>query len=501
MFKEDFDDSIQLAEYLDILYKRKALIAAIFLVILALTLIATFRAVPVYQSTSTMIIDKERSSSPLTGQRMEYESFYSQELTFNTHFKLILSKAVIQRVIKTLKLDDETGKNSNKDLEISSFKKRIKEYKQNIKLLLNIGSKAPPTPNEKSNSLINSIRNKVSIEEIEDTRLLKIAVKDRDPEQAALIANVLAQQYIEFNLSNRMDSSKDTLEWMNNELYYLKKKLEDDERAFFTFKQKHKVFSLTSKQKMVDQKLSEFNSNYLATKNNRLDLDTKIGEIENNYAKSQDLTSVRFLINNKVIEDVYAIVQNLEIEYANLSKVFKSKHPKIVKIKDELLRNRARLNNELQKELASLKSERDVYSSREQILKDTIKEFEQDALNTSGNELEYSILQRNLNTSKHLYDTLLTKTKESDLLKTSDSSNIRLVEEAITPIRPISPNKKKNIMMGIIMGLAGGVMVALFLEYIDQTIRTEEDIRKYLDIPVLSVIPKADESGTYGSTS
>ncbi|MCP3927891.1 MAG: aldo/keto reductase, partial [Bacteroidetes bacterium] len=130
----------------------------------------------------------------------------------------------------------------------------------------------------------------------------------------------------------------------------------------------------------------------------------------------------------------------------------------------------------------------------EKVLKDTIGEFEQDALDTSGNELEYSILQRNLNTSKHLYDTLLLKIKESDLLKTSDSSHIRLVEEAITPVSPISPNKKKNIMMGIIMGLAGGVMLALFLEYLDQTIRTEEDVHKHLGIPILSVVPIAEES-------
>lgn len=497
MFEEDFDESIQLTEYVHILQKRKIVFLSIFLLILAATVFFTYTTVPIYQSAATIIIDKEQSSSPLTGQRMEYESFYSQELTFKTHFKLILSKAVIQRVIKKLKLDEET----EDDLEISPLKKIIKTYKNNIKSLLGIGDKAPPTEDEKLNSMINNVKAKVSVEAIEETRLLKIAVKDIAPDQATLIANTLAKQYIEFNISNRMDSSKDTLEWMNNELYGLKKKLEDDERAFFDFKQKHKVFSLSSKQKMVDQKLSEFNSNYLSTRNKRLDLDTKISEIEKNFGKSKDLSSIRFLINNKVIEDVYVQVKNLEIEYANLSKVYKSRHPKIVKTKGELLKNRTRLKDELQKELASLKSERDVYYSREQVLKDTMKEFEQDALNTSGNELEYSILQRNLGTSKHLYDTLLSKMKESDLLKTSASSNIRLVEEAIPPIRPVIPNKKRNIMLGIILGLAGSVMLAFFLEYLDQTIRTEEDIKKYLDVPVLSIIPKADNSVDYGSTS
>jgi len=324
--------------------------------------------------------------------------------------------------------------------------------------------------------------------------LLKISVKDTNPEQAALIANILAKQYIEFNLSNRMDSSKDTLKWMNAELYNLKKQLEDSEKEFFLFREKTKVFSLTGKQKIVDQQLSESNNSYLAARNNRLDLDTRIDAIEKSVKKFKDLTSVRSLINNNAIEDVYRKVKNLEIEYASLSKIFKSKHPNIIKIKGELEKNTARLDDELKKELASLKSKRDVLRSRELVLKDTIKEFEQDALNTSKSELEYSILQRNVNTGKQLYDTLLAKVKESDLLQTSETSNIRLVEKAITPVTPISPNKKKNILMGIIMGLACGVIAALVLEYMDQTIRTEEDILKYLEIPVLSVIPIADEN-------
>ena len=500
MFKEDFDDSIQITEYLDIFHKRKVLIASVFVLTLAVTLFVTFSTVPVYQCSATMIIDKSQESSPLTGQRIEYESFYSQELTFNTHSKLILSKAVIQKVLTALQLDDETGPNK-KELEISSVKKIIKKYKQNLKLLLNIKKKTPLTANEKLNNLIKSLRAKIAIEKIEDTRLLKISVKDIDPEQSALIANTLARQYIEFNLSNRVNSSENTLEWMNSELYRMKKKLEDAERDFFDFKQKNKVFSLVGKQKMVDQKLAEFNSNYIATRNKRLDLDTKIREIEKNFKASHDLAGIRSLINNKTIEDIYIKVKDLEIEYANLSNIFKSRHPKIIQIKDELRKNASLLDDELQKELTSLKSERGVLYSREQVLKDTIAEFEQDALNTSGNELEYSILQRNLNTNKHLYDTILTKIKESDILKTSDTSNIRLVEKAIPPVRPILPNKKKNLMMGIIMGLAGGILLALFLEYLDQTIRTEEDIQKYLDIPVLSVIPKADKTVDYGSTS
>lgn len=501
MLEEDFEDSTHFADYLDIFYKRKLIISLIFTLLFSISVYYTNRAVPVYQSTATMIIDKEKTSSPITGRRMEYESFYSSSLTFNTHFKLIVSKEVIKQVINVLDFGYKPGPKTTKDLEISSFNKLKNKYKDNIKLFLNIKNKVPPTPEEKNNNIINAVRGKISIAAIPDTRLVNITVKDRDPHQAALIANTIAGQYIEFNLSNKMDSSKNTLEWMNNELYHLKKKLEDDEKKFFEFKQKKQVFSIEGKQKIIDQKLSEFNTNYISTRNSRLDFDTKIREIEKHVRSNNGIAKIRSLIDNKIIEEVYKKVKDLEIQYANLSKVYKSKHPKIIQIKEELEKNVTRLDDELEKELASLKSKRAVLYSREKVLKDTIGEFEQDALNSSGNELEYSILQRNLNTSKQLYDTLLSKIKESDILKTSESSNIRLVEEALAPINPSSPNKKRNLMMGLVIGLVGGIMFAMFLEYMDQSIRTEEDVKKYLNIPVLSVIPKADHSVEYGPSN
>ncbi|MCP3892695.1 MAG: aldo/keto reductase, partial [Desulfobulbaceae bacterium] len=189
MFKEDFDDSINIEEYLYIFYKRKILILSIFLVVLAAALFVTFRAIPIYQSTATMIIDKEQSSSPLIGQRTEYESMYSQELTFNTHFQLILSKEVIWRVVDFLGLDDPAAE--DKSLEINPIKKWLKGVKKNLKSLLGRDKKTVPTESEKNNSLVNAVRGKVSTDVVEETRLLKISVKDKNPEQAALIANTL----------------------------------------------------------------------------------------------------------------------------------------------------------------------------------------------------------------------------------------------------------------------------------------------------------------------
>ena len=231
-----------------------------------------------------------------------------------------------------------------------------------------------------------------------------------------------------------------------------------------------------------------------------MELDVKISELERHLNSPQGLAKVRFLLNSSFIEELYSRINTLEFEYAKMSRVYKSKHPKVVEVVKELSSSRKRLDEELLKELTNFRSRRTVLKAREAALEKTVGEFEQDALDSSTKELQYTILQRNVTTSQSLYDVMLSRIKASDVLKTSDTSNIRIVERATAAASPISPNKKRKFFMGIIMGLVGGGALAFFLEYLDQSLRSEEDVQSYLNLPVLSVIPEADKSSGYGYT-
>jgi polysaccharide biosynthesis transport protein len=487
------EDETHITEYLMVLSKRKTLIILVFILTVAATMFYTFTADPIYQSSAKLIIDKERSSSPITGERTDFESYQSETMTFNTNIKMIKSTPLLTLVIKTLKLDAE---NKDQDLEVSFVKELVVQFKANIKLLLNMEEKIELSPaeleNRKIQQLVSMLKDKVEVEQIRDTRLLNLTVKDKDPALAADMANTLAIKHIEFTLSGKMESSKQTLAWLNNELYELRKNLEDAERKFFEYKQINKVFSITGKQKMAEQKIGEFNNKYLETRNKRLGLDAKINELTQNIKGTKGVANVRSLIENPIIDTIYGKIVDLELELTRRSKIFKSKHPKILQINSELNRSRKRLDQEIQKEFENLKSERKVLAAREKTLEKTISEFETDALDSSTKELKYTILQRNVTTSQNLYDLMVSRVKESNILQTSDTSNIRLVEKAIIPISPVSPNKKRNLLLSIVLGLFAGAGLAFFLEYMDQTIRTEEDIHTHFNIPVLSVIPEAE---------
>jgi uncharacterized protein involved in exopolysaccharide biosynthesis len=451
-----------------------------------------------------LTIDRENTSSPITGQQTGYIDVQSQLLTFNTHFKLIKSKPVIENLIKELQVSQKDSENAmdapatNPMQAVFSYMRTsLSRLKKNVRLLF----KSPETElteQELLDQQITKLQNQITISPVRETRLLYIDAEDNDPVMAAQIADLLAKKYIEFDLASRLESSNENLAWLNKEVYAMKKRLEDDEKKFYEYKQSNKVFSLEGKQKVISQKISELNNEYMATKSKRQDLDAKLTEIDKQKGGS-DIAYIRSILNNKSIDEIYANLTNLELEMGKLSKVFKAKHPRIQQISEEISKVSAKFKTELGKEIENLRVQRSVLVNREKVMEQSLSEFEVDALDTGGKELKYTILQRNMDTSQKLYDTLVSKIKESGVVSSGATSTVRIVEHASIPNEPVKPNKKKNLLLSIILGIFGGIGLAFFLEYLDQTVRTEEDVQNYLGLPVLSVIPVADkaEKGGY----
>ncbi|MBI9078053.1 MAG: GumC family protein, partial [Desulfatibacillum sp.] len=376
----------------------------------------------------------------------------------------------------------------SKDMEISPLRQLLGQIKHNISLIL-VEAAPPKTPDEIMLELTEALKLKISIEQVRDTRLLKIGVEDRDPKQARDIANSLAESYIEFNTANRMAASRNTLAWIADQSYSMKQKLEEAEQDFVEYKQSNLLFSIEGKIDLITQKIEEYNSAYLETRNKRQELDAKLGQLREMIRSGNGGVEVRSLIDSPVISTLYSKLLSLDTELSTLSKTYKDKHPKIIQTRSALDETRAKLKDEITKELKSMEAEHSVLISKENALQKTIGDFEGDALDTSKKELQYGILRRNVDTSQKLYDTLLEKLKEADVVEDVDTSNIRIAEPAFTSVAPIRPKKRLNIMLSVVLGLMAGLGLSFLQEYLDQTFRTEDEVLQYLGIPVLTVVP------------
>lgn len=486
------EQTIHLTEYYHMLLKHKWTIIIPLLLISSLTTFYTFRMKPVYQATSIVVIEKERTRSPLTGESLDYETFLNRGFSFRTHAKLIVSRPVLRRVIKNLKLDQP---HKEKTLEVSLWRETLSQFKKNIYLLLKRKKEntlTETTPEIRMDRLTAMLQSKILIKPIKDTHLLNISVEDHNPVLARDITNALLQAYIEFNLTNRLKSSRSSLNWMQDQLYETKKKLEDAEEEFLAYKERKRLFSIEGRQAMIASKIDNVNNEYVEARNLRAGLDTRLKELQHTLKSGKDISHIRTLIDNPLVDNLYSQFLEAEMEHSRLSKVYKSKHPRMIQINTRIANTHEKLDNEIRKEANSLSSQLSVLLEKEKILQKTLEDFENDAMETNRKELKYIIFKRNVATNQKLYDLLLTKIEESNVTGDIDVSNIRIAEKAVTPTAPVRPDKKRNIMIGLILGLMTGIGLAFLLEYLDQTLHTADDIEKYLDLPVLSVIPVAN---------
>ena len=485
------EQTIHLEDYYRILIKHKWIIISSLISIVVMTLFFSFMEEPTYKSSATLVIDKELNTASL-GEQYSYDSYASQSLTFNTHFKLISSNTILEQVIKHLELDQPQNNEKITPGLLTGF---ISTIKENIRLIFGI-EKKKPGPLEKMTGLIKSLKNKIDIEEVRDTRLLRVNVCDHDPDIAKNLANSIAMAYIKFNIENRLKFSQNTMSWMTGQFYEMKKKLEDSEMAFLNYKEREHIFSIEGKQKVIMQKIEEFNDAYIKIRNKRLETDARLEQLKQIVSSKKNILQARSLVANTLIDNLYAQLLDKEVEMTGLNKVFKSKHPKFIQTRSTINKIRKKIQEEIAKEIENIKADSLLLSTRENVLQKTIAEFETDALDTNRKELQYAILSRNVQTHRKLYDTLLAKIKECNVMEEMDVSNIRITEPAVTTFVPVKPNKKRNFILSIILGLMTGVGIAFFMEYMDRSIRTEDDVQRYLGLPVLSVIPVADSKKT-----
>ena len=232
---------MDLRHYYTVLLKHRFLILACLLLFTAVSVYFTLRMAPIYQSTTTLLFDTNRTRSPLPGAYNDYDTYSNQYLTFNTHSKLITNRPVLERVVRELKLDQPENKGKLSQGPVRTF---LATVRQNTRKLLGQQDREL-TPEERQDQIINGLRSKIDVKEIEDTRLLQIFVEDTDPVLARDIANTLARAYIQFNITNTMQASQNSFQTMQDQSYELKKKLEDAEREFLVFKEKEQLFSIS----------------------------------------------------------------------------------------------------------------------------------------------------------------------------------------------------------------------------------------------------------------
>jgi succinoglycan biosynthesis transport protein ExoP len=508
---------VHLLDYLHLLRKRKWLIFTSLFITVTTVVIGNYTVTPIYEAQSQLVIDKDSGKSIVSGQSLEYldyESYLSESLTFNTQFKMVVSYPVLVQAVKNLHLKEryEKQKNSQTNGAASSPLKaaildNIKKFHESVKSIIPFINKEKHSQDKPSLlsseqkeysetlALVNSLKLNISSEQIPETRLVTITVKDEDPVWAQKIANGVVDAYIEYDIRTRGSAAQKFIDWILSQINGIKQKLNEAEKAFYQFKSANKIFSLSGKQGINTQKIGDLNASYIKVRTEHMELRARLAELEKIMARRNEKTLSSNLLGDQVLQGLSKELTDAQIQLSDLKMRYKGKHPKVLDLTGRVDILQGEFNSKLNKVYKNFMIEDSVLQSREDDLQNAIKKYEEDALLTNQSELRYAVLEREVETNKGLYEIMMNKLKETQINESTGKSNVRLIEPADLPQYPISPKKFLNIILAAIVGLISGVGLTFLMEYMETNIKTEEDVEQYLHLPVLGIIPEVERTG------
>jgi capsular exopolysaccharide synthesis family protein len=475
------EKEVNLRDYWKVIRKRQWIIVAFFLIVVITAAITTFMMVPIYRGTTTIQINKENP------QIVDFKEIFAVNTMdidyYQTQYKILETRSLAKRVISSLKLAEHPEFLPKPETPFQKWKSSI--LNPVFDLFTSSNPKGDPTESEKETELINQFLKKLKIEPIRNSRLVKIHFDSNYPELSTKVSNTLAASYIQQNLETRFVATQQAKEWLTGQLEDLKAKVEKADEALQTFGSKHDIISLEEKENVTMQRLTELNEALTKAESERMAKEAL-------YKQTRELNhdALPSILENKLIMDLKQAFIQLEAQYMKLSETYNPEYPEMVRLKSQMETVQKRLDSEINKIIKGIKNDYESCLRKESLLRQAFTQQKAKVMEMKDKAIQYNILKREADTNRELYKGLLQRMKEAGVSAGITASNIQVVDQAELPTKPYKPNKRLNLLLAAVVGLFLGVGLAFFFEYIDNTVKTPEDVEQQIRLPSFGMVPE-----------
>lgn len=509
--QEQEEQEIHLRDYWLVILKRRTTVITFLLITFLTVFIATYTATPYYTASSQVLIERNESGG------IDGRSYYRWDPEFlSTQFEIIRSANVAHNVVKTLKLDTQyrhyffKPEKEGFTTYLSDLKSSFKQFlsglftsdtnlaeNQNGTGLLSITTE----PVTDADIIANIIKGNLSIKPVANTKTVHIAYSDKHPAMAKLVANAIVQAYIDEILEIKLANSNYSLQWMTSKADEERKKLEGAELALQKYVRSNDLVTVENKLAVYPQRLAEFSSQLSKTQAELKEYEALYSQIKKLGENYDNVEMIPLFADNNVLQGLREKLFQAEQKIKDLSKKYGYKHPVMIKAKAErdLLVKEKRF--EVNRIIESTRNSYELTKSRERNLSQLLAKTKSEMLDINERFTQYTIMKREVDTSRVLYDALSASIKKASVTEQSQDINIWVVKKANLPVAPSKPRKKRNLMLGLILGLFGGVGLAFFIEYLDNTVKDGKELEQRFGLTVLGTIEEFQEkNGTFLDT-
>lgn len=471
--------SFDVAEYWRLAVKYRFLIIGAFLAAVVAGVAITLLMTPIYTATTTLQIDREAARILDEGDVAPRESMIQGEEFFQTQYGLLRSRSLSERVID--------------DLGLATSETFLEQ----------MGAEAPRRGERtaaaqaaaRREAVIKIVQENLGVSPVRGSRLVSVSFDSPDPALSARIANSFAENFIQSNLDRRYESSSYAREFLEDRIEQTKARLADAERQLVAYAANQQIINIREAdettgeaQSLASSNLSALNSALAEARAERINREEKWRQ-----ASGAALFTLPEVLNNPALQRLVEERVRVTAEIEQKGRLFQPDYPEMVQLRARAAELNTQINALASGVRSSIRGEYDVARNREQALARQVEGLKGDVLDLRGRSVQYGILQREVDTSRTLYDALLQRYNEVGVTGGVTTNNVSIVDRAEAPSRPSKPRLLVNVALAALLGLGLGIVLAFLLEALDETLASPDDVESKLGLPVLGVIPLLDK--------
>lgn len=459
-YLEREEDGFNFWESLQVVLKRRWMILAILVLGVAVATVLTLRTTPLYRATATIEIQQQEAQI-IEGANVEPTVVADSEY-MATQYELLQSRTLAERVAERLDLPSDE-RYANQAL----------------------------TREERLNQAAARIVDNLSVSPEGRSRVVRVQYTSPYPREAARIANAVVENFIQSNLERRFNTTAYARDFLEERLASTKQQLEEAERRLVAYAQSQGIIELER-----EGASASLDTNSLLALNDELSQAQSARiEAEQAYREALENPMTRQMLESPDLSRLRQQRSELQAEYNELLGTFKPDYPDMQKLATRIEAVETEIQAERDAIIIAMEAAYRAALERERSLQGRVDELKGDVQDLRTRRIDYTILQREVDTIRSQYEALLQRLKEVSIASGIGSSQVSVVDTAQIPGQPFEPNLPRTLIQASILSLAFGIGLAFALNYIDDTIKGPEDLRQKLGLPAIGVVPKVAGKG------
>lgn len=481
-------DSDRLAEQLRFwrrsISKHKWSALGLAAAITLLTALIVFAIPPTYRSSATLMLESNKNK--VVGIEEVYNSISANREYYQTQAEILKSQELARRVVARMKLVEHPALDPRQQQEQGfSLKKLVPA----AWLADEEGDKLSPQQLEER--VIRRFKSDLNIELIRNSQLIKISFDSHDKELAAKVANGMAEGFIEADMDARLAMTQKAGAWLTDRLTGLRKKLEESEKALQQFRERERIIDAKGvTQSGASKQLEQLSGGLVEARHKRAEAEAAYLQVQNARKSSSDIESVPAIQKSLLYGQLKGVESSAESKLLDAAKRYGPEHPKRQTAEAEYRGARENTKRQIDTIVASITKEYELARAQENAVASALAQSKGDILGMNRKEYELGVLEREVASNKSLYEMFTTRMKETNVAGDLQSPIARVVDPAVVVASPYSPKKFRIIGIAAVVGLLLGIMLALLIEYLDNTVKNSEDVDNKLHAPMLGMLPR-----------